>query len=127
MSKPSSQPDGSEPAELSQSLTDRVAERVVNARLALEVEPSVQRSARRRRPASGSSLFESKSTAELRETQSLKRVFRDMGDCYRRYRRQTGAPVVPELREAAYNFRANPSLPALVAVAAFLDRLDLLD
>jgi hypothetical protein len=34
--------------------------------------------------------------------------------------------VVPGLRDAAYNFRAEPSLTSLVAVAVFLDELDLL-
>jgi hypothetical protein len=69
---------------------------------------------------------DSQSEAELRETQSLKQVFRDLGTSYRRYRSQTGDPVVPELRDAAYKFRAAPSLASLVAVAAFLDELDLL-
>jgi hypothetical protein len=45
---------------------------------------------------------------------------------YRRYRSQTGSRVVPGLRDAAYNFRAEPSLTSLVAVAAYLDELDLL-
>jgi hypothetical protein len=99
----------SAPAEPSQSLTDLVAERVINARLALEARP--------RKPSS---------SAELTETQSLNRVFRDMGYAYRRYRSQTGGPLVPGLREAAYEFRANPSLPSLVAVAAYLEKLDLL-
>jgi hypothetical protein len=99
----------SAPAEPSQSLTDLVAERVINARLALEARP--------KKPSS---------SAELTETQSLNRVFRDMGYAYRRYRSQTGGPVVPGLREAAYEFRANPSRPSLVAVAAYLEKLDLL-
>jgi hypothetical protein len=34
--------------------------------------------------------------------------------------------VSPGLRDAAYNFRAAPSLTSLVAVAAFLEKLDLL-
>jgi hypothetical protein len=63
---------------------------------------------------------------ELREFQSLKQVFRDLGASYRRYRRQTGNQAVPGLRDAAYNFRAEPSLASLVTVAGFLDQLDLL-
>lgn len=118
--------NGSEP-ELPQSLTDRVAERVVNARLALEDVPSGKRSSSRRtRSAAESSTLESKSAAELREIRSLKRVFSEMGVSYRRYRRQTGEPVVPGLRDAAYGFREKPSLTSLVAVAAYLDELDLL-
>jgi hypothetical protein len=117
---------GSEPAELSQSLTDRVAERVVNARLALEAEPTRRRSSSQRARRESDTLYTSKNEAEVRETQSLKQVFREMGDAYRRYRSQTGDPVVPGLRDAAYKFKERPSLPALVAVAAYLDQLDLL-
>jgi hypothetical protein len=108
----------SEHAEPIPSLTDRVAERVMNARHAIE--------SRRKTPRSSSALQDSRSTDEQREIQSLKRVFRDMGLAYRRYRRQAGGPAVPGLRDAAYNFRQNPTLPALVGVAAFLDNLDLL-
>jgi hypothetical protein len=49
-----------------------------------------------------------------------------MGVTYRRYRSQTGDKATPGLRDAAYNFRAEPSLTSLVAVAAYLDKLDLL-
>jgi hypothetical protein len=108
----------SENAEPIPSLNDRVAERVRNARLAIDSQPN----ARRASPP----LHDSKTTAEQREIQSLKRVFGDMGRAYRRYRSQAGGPVVPGLRDAAYSFRANPSLPALIGVAAFLDDLDLL-
>lgn len=108
----------SEHAEPVPTLTDRVAERVMNARLAIESRPKPRRRSSR--------LADSRSTAEQREIQSLKKVFRDMGYAYRRYRAQSGGPVAPGLRAAAYNFRENPSLPALVGVAAFLDNLDLL-
>ena len=118
MTNVSSRNTGSESSDRFPSLTDRVAERVMNARLAIESRPQVRRSKSR--------AEESRSAAERREIQSLKRVFRDMGYAYRRYRSQTGGPVVPGLRDAAYSFRANPSLPALVGVAAFLDDLDLL-
>jgi hypothetical protein len=62
----------------------------------------------------------------LREAESLKRVFRDLGVSYREYRRQTGEPVAPAVREAAYKFRADPSLTSLVSVAGYLDELDIL-
>ena len=94
-----------------QTLTDRVAARVIDARLALERRASASQPKVRRSPP---------------ETESLKRVFRDMGLRYRRYRSQTGGPVVPGLRGAAYEFRADPSLSSLVAVAVYLDKLDLL-
>jgi hypothetical protein len=64
---------------------------------------------------------------DARVTQSLKQVFRDLGVSYRRYRSQVGGPVVPGLRDAAYNFRAQPSFASLVTVAGFLDELKLLD
>jgi hypothetical protein len=108
----------SENAEPIPSLNDRVAERVRNARLAIESQPTADRAS--------APVQDSRTTAEQREIKSLKRVFGDMGRAYRRYRSQVGGPVVPGLRDAAYGFRANPSLPALVGVAAFLDDLDLL-
>ena len=110
----------------SDSLSDRVVERVLNARLILEKDAGAgQRGA----GASGSPVprvVDAETTGELRELQSLKRVFRDLGHTYRRHRKETGGPVNPDLREAAYQFRANPSLPTLIAVAGYLDRMDLL-
>jgi hypothetical protein len=57
-----------------------------------------------------------------RESQALRRVFLDLGDCYRDYRRRTGVPVASEIRDAAYAFRRNRDLDSLVTVAASLDR-----
>ena len=117
-----------ESSEDSTSLTTRVTERVINARLALDAQSKSNRSASRRTgTGADTSSHGSKDAAEAREILSLKRVFRDMGISYRRYRSETGSPLVPGLRDAAHAFRANPSLPALVAVAAFLDPLDLVD
>ena len=97
------------PTESAQTLTDRVQARVDAARLVVD-----------RRTTGGPKR------QDARESKSLRRVFRDLGVSYRRYRSQTGAPVIPELRDAAYNFRAEPSLTSLVAVAVFLDDLDLM-
>ena len=108
------------------SLSDRVVERVLNARLILEKEAGGGRTGTGGRRAAISGIADAETTGELRELQSLKRVFRDLGHSYRRHRKETGGPVNPDLREAAYQFRANPSLPALIAVAAYLDRMDLL-
>lgn len=110
--------------EFPETLTARVQARVNDARLAADqraagTRPHLKRQ-RGARPASGVSV------EEARESQSLRRVFRDLGTSYRRYRSQAGGQVVPGLRDAAYAFRAEPSLPSLVAVAAFLDELDLL-
>ena len=111
-----------------QTLTDRVAARVMNARLALERRATATRpKVRRSRPATPSAAsINGKTPDELREAESLKRVFRDMGVSYRRFRKQAGGPVVPGLRDAAIEFRADPSLSSLVAVAVYLDKLDLL-
>jgi hypothetical protein len=115
-------------ADVSQTLTDRVAARVIDARLALERRASASHpKVRRSRPAVRTvSSADGMTPDEVRETESLKRVFREMGVSYRRYRRQAGGPVVPGLRDAAIQFRADPSLSSLVAVAVYLDKLDLL-
>jgi hypothetical protein len=121
-------PSNSLPEELPENLTERVLTRVADARLALDQrERSGDPTPRRRRRAQGStSSIAEKSAEEVQEDRSLKRVFRDMGISYRRYRSQTGTPVPPGLRNAAIKFRAEPSLASLVAVAAYLDELDLL-
>jgi hypothetical protein len=102
-----------------ETLTSRVAERVATARLAIDRGAKL-------RPRSQRKAADASAENAVRETKSLKRVFRDMGTSYRRYRSQTGEPVVPGLKDAAYRFRAEPSLSSLVAVAAYLDDLDLL-
>jgi hypothetical protein len=118
MSNISPRPTGADTIESPENLTDRVAARVVRARLALEHRATANPS---RSPAP-----DPKVVGEQRETESLTRVFREFGTSYRRYRKQTGGPVTPGLRDAAYQFRAEPSLSSLVAVAAYLDKLDLL-
>lgn len=122
-------PNGSQPDDLSRTLTDRMQARVADARLALERRGSATRpkskTNRVRSDSPSTSIWQL--SEEAREAKSLHRVFRDLGVSYRRYRSQTGEPVTPGLRDAAYNFRAQPSLTSLVAVAAFLDELDLLN
>jgi hypothetical protein len=110
--------------DISETLTDRIATRVSTARMALENRSPTRNRKLPRRPKTDSADMAGE--AEQRERASLKRVFRDLGVSYRRYRSQTGSPVDSELREAAYRFRAAPSLASLVAVAAYLDELDLL-
>lgn len=114
------------PAEFPATLIARVQARVNDARLAVDRRATATRpkSKPRRPPAPGSPA--SPGSEELLEYESLNRVFRDLGISYRRYRSQTRDRVAPGLRDAAYNFRAEPSLTSLVAVAAFLDELDLL-
>ena len=67
-----------------------------------------------------------RSPEELRQERSLRRVFLDLGDSYREYRRRTGAPVSEDVRAAANRFRRERNVPALVLVAASLDELDIL-
>ena len=116
------------PAEFPESLTARVVARVNDARLAVDRSANASRpkSRRRRQTPPGAPAADVRSPEDVRESESLRRVFRDLGTSYRRYRSQTREPVVPGLRDAAYHFRAEPSLTSLVAVAAYLDELDLL-
>ena len=65
-------------------------------------------------------------TPERTEARSLRRVFTELGDSYRSYRRKTAAPVSPAVREAATRFRKEPSVASLVSVAAQLDELKIL-
>jgi hypothetical protein len=118
MSNISPEPTSSDPIEAADDLTERIAARVVRARLALEHRAMANRSS--------SPMVDPSVVGERREAESLRRVFRELGVSYRQYRRQTGSPVSPGLRDAAYRFRADPSLASLVAVAGYLDKLDLL-
>ena len=58
------------------------------------------------------------------DARALRRVFLDLGENYRSYRRRTGEPVSSEVREAALKFRRELDLVSLVSVAALLERLD---
>nr|AUN36827.1 hypothetical protein [uncultured bacterium] len=112
--------------EFPETLSDQMSARVYRAGLAVDRHSNATRrrwaGPERARPASPNSP----SLEEVRQSQSLRRVFRELGGSYRRYRSQTGGRVAPGLREAAHKFRAEPSLANLVAVARFLDELDLL-
>lgn len=124
-----SRPSESHPEGVPQSLTDRVLARVTHARLAVDRRAKATRpkAKRRRHAVPASSAAASPQTPEqASDSESLRRVFRDLGTSYRQYRRETGEPVAPALREAAYRFRADPSLTSLVSVAVFLDELDIL-
>jgi len=113
-------------SEVPESLSDRVQARVQQARLVIDRRARSGDLESKRQLLPGDGSTGQLSTEGLREFQSLKRVFRDLGASYRRYRRQTGNKAMPGLRDAAYNFRAEPSLASLVMVAGFLDRLDLM-
>ena len=110
-------------------LTDRVLARVVDAALALDQRARATRpKSTRRRSRTPDPLAASvtRSPEQLREARSLRRVFLDLGDSYREYRRRTGAAVSEDVRAAAVRFQRERSVPALVRVAASLDQLDIL-
>src|SRR5947207_10674004 len=115
MSKVTPRQSPSAAGDLPQSLTDRVQARVNDAGLAVDRRAGASRpKSRRARPSKlavppAVAAANGQTPEELRETQSLRRVFHDLGHSYRRYRRRTGEPVRPALREAAYQFRQAPS------------------
>lgn len=98
-------------------LSARVLARVHRAELAAK-----RRASRRQPRLSGAST--GRSPEQLREARALRRVFLDLGDVYRDYRRRTGAAVSPEVRDAAYRFQRELDLASLVSVAASVDRLE---
>jgi hypothetical protein len=101
--------------------------RVVDARIAVDRRENASRpKSKRRRRDSIESATDLLNPQDLREAESLKRVFHDLGVSYREYRKQTGEPIAPAVRDAAYKFRAQPSLTSLVSVAGHLDELDIL-
>jgi hypothetical protein len=112
-----------------QTLTDRVLARVNDAAIASDrrAKATRPRSARRRAESSDPlAAGATRTPAQVREARSLRRVFLDLGDCYRDYRRRTGAPVSEDVRAAANRFRRELTVPTLVGVAASLDQLDIL-
>jgi pyrroloquinoline quinone (PQQ) biosynthesis protein C len=111
----------------SDTLAERVLERVKAAQRAIDrragaSRPQLERRRRERRADPAPATLEDGGGIE-----SLKQVFYALGVTYRQYRRRTGGPVAPGLRAATDRFRAEPSLSSLVAVAAVLDELDLLN
>lgn len=127
-SNPSSASDLT-PVNPRKTLTDRVNSRVTEARLALD-HPARSTSAKSKRPRRKPSprpAADLPGTAEAeRQTRSLRRVYHEMKTTYQRYRRETGRPAVPELREVVQAFKRGPSLTSLVGVATFLDDRGLL-
>jgi hypothetical protein len=129
MSNSPSRPRESDRAEVSQSLTDRVLARVNEAGLDVDRRAKATRpKAPRRRPTVPDPLSAdvTRTPEEVREARSLRRVFLDLGDSYREYRRRTGAPVSEDVRDAACRFRRELNVTSLVSVAASLDQLDIL-
>ena len=129
MSERPSRPSGPDPTAVPQALIDRVLARVQVAGLSVDRRAKSTRPRASRRRTIVTDLASASGThtpEQVREAQSLRRVFEDLGISYRRYRRETGAPVSPEVRTAASNFRLEPSVTSLAMVAARLDELDIL-
>ncbi len=119
----------SDPDAAPHSLTNRVLARVDDAGRLLDRRQRAAhtRSGRRGRAVDeGTSVGAPRTPQQIREARSLRRVFHELGDSYREYRRRTGEPVSPEVRDAAVRFRREMNVPALVSVAACLDRLEIL-
>ena len=111
------------------TLSDRVLARVNDAALAVDRRSKATRPRSTRHRAEASDPLAAGATRtpeQVREARSLRRVFHDLGDCYRDYRRRTGAPVSEDVRAAADRFRHELTMPTLVSVAASLDQLDIL-
>ena len=112
MFDPDSLPTGPEGTAPDQRLAERVITRIKDAR-----RDAQHRSRRERAKGRGRRAVDT-------DARALRRVFLDLGASYRSYRRRTGAPVVPEVRDAALRFRRELDLTSLVSVAASLDRID---
>jgi hypothetical protein len=112
MSHSASLPTGPDGPMADQRLTERMVARIKAAHRHIREQPALgSRKGRTRRGADG-------------DARALRRVFLDLGDSYRTYRRRTGEPIAPEVRDAALRFRRELNLQSLVFVAASLDRLD---
>lgn len=112
----------------SQTLTDRVLARVSDAGHSVDRRAGATRPRARRRPTAVDPLAAgvTRTPEQVREARSLRRVFDDLGLSYRQYRKETGAPVSSDIRDAAYRFRRELNVTSLVSVAACLDALDIL-
>jgi hypothetical protein len=111
-------------AKPSGSMTDRVGRRVAAAVLASERRAKSVRPKGARRVTAAADL-EKEKAAHL--AQSLRAVFRELGDTHRQYRERTGNVGTAALRQAANAFKREPTMDKLAAVAVFLDELGLLE
>ena len=129
---------------LPQTLIDRVIARVNDAGESVDRRASATRprASRRRSTLDPLSADMTRTPEQLREApgfvlddrlrqvagfQLFRRVFEDLGTAYRRYRKETGAPVSPAVRDAAKRFRKELSVLSLASVAGRLDELKILN
>jgi hypothetical protein len=114
---------------LQPTLADRVKARVAEAERSLELGSTETNGAPRKRgrpPRAKKTSTLGLSQASKRESESLLKVYREMRELYRGYRRRAGTPAVPELRSAVTAFKRGQSLTSLVVIASFLDDRKLL-
>jgi len=117
---------GSAPVQLPQTLVDKVLARVSDAGVTIDRRANSTRpraSGHRPRTQDALSADVTRTPEQVREARSLRLVFSDLGDSYREFRRRTGAPVSPEVRDAACRFRRELNVPSLMSVAAQLEEL----
>ena len=114
----------------SRTLNDRVLERVRVAALAVDRRANATRPKSARRVVARHDPLAASVTRtpeQIRTVRSLRRVFHDLGDAYRANRRRTGASASPDVRDSAYRFQRELNLTSLLAVAANLDELHILN
>jgi len=109
------------------TLIDRVQDRVSLAQQALERRDHATLPKARRKAAKAAPVDPSAKPMLSPQVRALRSVFLDLGDVHRSYRRRTGEPVSPVLRNAALAFKQDQTLTSLVPVAEYLDDLDLLE
>jgi hypothetical protein len=129
MPSANSNPSNGDRTPVVRTLAERVKARVAEAGVALDGRSgkakSKYKNLRPTRLTRAASPLTEGSEAQ-REARSMRRVYAEMKVTYQRYRRQTGKPAVPALRDAVRAFQRGQSLPALVEVATFLDDRGLL-
>jgi len=125
MPKKNQAQSGSSPNGSAHPLAERVQARLAEVGLALDQRSraSRPRSKRPRTQPAAAAL----PTAPSREASSLRRVFNELAVTHRQFRLRSGQHTSPALREAARVFKEAPSVPSLVAVAAFLEEDGLLE
>ncbi len=106
MTKPQSRSPYRDGPSEERTLTDRVRDHVTTVEVRLATAPE--------------------QVDEEVHSAALWKVFHNFGDVRREQRQRTGERALPGLREATRAFRREPSLAALVDVAAFLDERGLL-
>ena len=112
------------PVVIRRTLADRVRDRVAEVATQIEGAPSTKPKVTK--PKGGKSPAAKLNSVAERELRSLLLVYREMKTTYQGYRKETGRPSVPELKEAVHAFTKGPSLTSLVGVAAFLEDRNLL-